>query len=104
MVTFLIHFGMDEGRVLDADLISFKERYASATRVFYRQQTEDAWTAMNAAQGKVEDMKERTKAWQKATEPEKPKYAGVSEIQNFFGRIGKPKTKAPLPNRRSGRK
>lgn len=59
----MIRQGFETELVLGLGILEFQSLHASCQRLEAAEKTEDAWTSMIAAQGKVEDMKKHVKRW-----------------------------------------
>lgn len=62
----MILTGMSLTAVADLDILTFNALLSSVIRVTYNQRTEQAWTAMIAAQGTQKSMKAWVKGWDQA--------------------------------------
>jgi len=82
MTTLLLSSGFELGFVLDLDMARFNAAVESVLRLKYRDKTEDAWTAMIAAQGEQKTMKKLVKAWTPVTGEH------VDDQAEFLKRVG----------------
>jgi hypothetical protein len=71
--------------IAQLDLLTFDALLSSVMRVTYTQRTEQAWTAMVAAQGTQKSMEGWLKRWAKITKMDKETKKGLAEFLGEFG-------------------